>query len=327
MSKIKYGQIGTGHAHASKFKDYQNSDLYDVVGIVEPNKILRKRAIDSGRYKNANWITQEKLLNTPGLKVVGVETPVKDSLDTAEICLKEGFHVHIDKPAGMSLPHFKKLLDYAASRHLIIQMGYMYRYNPAFVMLNQFLKNGWLGDVFEIHTVMSKVVSDGSREQLKHFEGGLMFELGCHLIDMVVHILGAPEKVTPFMQHASLKHDDGLKDNTLAVFEYPNALVSVKSAGMEVDGFERRHFVVCGTKGTFHIQPLDAPSVRFTLDAPRGKYKKGYQEIKFGSYPRYVKDLEDLASWIQGNSDPLYSYEYDYLGQKTALQASGLSLE
>lgn len=327
MPKIKYGQIGVGHAHASKFERYQESDLYDVVGLVEPDPELKQKAIASGRYRNAKWMTQEELLNTPGLKVVGVETKVKDSLDTAELCLKEGFHVHIDKPAGMSLPQFKRILDYAASKHLMVQMGYMYRYNPAFVMMDTFLKNGWLGDVFEVHTVMSKVVGDDSRKELSEFEGGLMFELGCHLIDRVISVLGKPEKITPYLQHASAKHDDGLLDNTLAVFEYPNAIATVKSSGMEVEGFKRRHFVVCGTKGTFHIQPLDAPAVRFALDAPRGRYQKGYQEIDFGNYTRYVGDLEDLASWIQGKSDPAWSYDHDYLVQKSVLQASGMKLD
>ena len=327
MAKIKYGQIGTGHAHANKYQRYVESDLYDVVGIVEENPDLKRSAMASSAYKNANWISREELLNTPGLKVVGVETEVQDLLSTAEVCLNQGYHVHIDKPAGASLPHFKKLLDYAASKHLFVQMGYMYRYNPAFLMLDQFLKNGWLGEVFEIHTVMSKVVGDDSREGLAKFKGGLMFELGCHIIDRVIDILGVPEKVTPYLQHASRKHDDDLIDNALAVIEFPSALATVKSSGMEVNGFDRRHFVVCGTKGTFHIQPLDAPSVRFALDAPRGKYKKGYQEIEFGNYSRYVGDLEDLARWINGEADPGYSYEHDYLVQKTILEASGMPIE
>ncbi len=37
-------------------------------------------------------------------------------------------------------------------------MGYMYRYNPAIMLLRECLKQGWLGDVFEVHAVMSKVL-------------------------------------------------------------------------------------------------------------------------------------------------------------------------
>ena len=46
-----------------------------------------------------------------------------------------------------------------------MQMGYMYRYNPAVVLLREFLKSGWLGEVFEVHAVMSKVVEAAERRR------------------------------------------------------------------------------------------------------------------------------------------------------------------
>ena len=42
-------------------------DDFDVVGVVEPDPALRARAEKSGVYKDLKWMTQEQLLNTPGL--------------------------------------------------------------------------------------------------------------------------------------------------------------------------------------------------------------------------------------------------------------------
>src|SRR5947209_1775106 len=42
--RIKIGQIGVGHAHATKLSVYRESPDYEVVGIVEPDKELRERA-------------------------------------------------------------------------------------------------------------------------------------------------------------------------------------------------------------------------------------------------------------------------------------------
>ena len=42
--RIKVGQIGVGHAHASKLSVYRRSDDFEVVGIVEPDACLRERA-------------------------------------------------------------------------------------------------------------------------------------------------------------------------------------------------------------------------------------------------------------------------------------------
>ena len=140
----------------------------------------------------------------------------------------------------------------------VVQMGYMYRYNPGIVFLREALAKGWLGEVFEVHAVMSKVVGAGSRKGLAEYPGGIMFELGCHIIDLVIGVLGAPQKVAAFSRHASLL-DDGLVDNMLAVLEYPEALATVKSSAQAVEGLARRQLVVCGSEGTLPVPPLDSP--------------------------------------------------------------------
>ncbi len=327
MSQIKYAQIGVAHAHASKMSVYRDSADYDVVGVYEENPALRKQAEKQATYQGLKWFDSvEQLLNVPGLQAVGVETAVKDSLATAELCLTAGKHIHLDKPAGESLPHFKRVLDLAASKHLALQMGYMYRFNPAVLMMLDFLKKGWLGEPFEVHTVMSKVIGPGQRKRLAAYPGGLMFELGCHIMDLTQVVLGAPEEVVGYGQHASLENDT-LQDNMLAVLKYPRALATVKSSALEVEGFSRRHFVVCGTEGTFHIEPLDAPSVRFAFSKPRGKYQQKYQTIRFGNYKRYVGDAANLAQIIRDEKDAPYSYDHDYQVQKAILSASGVSLD
>lgn len=321
--RIKVGQIGVGHAHASKLAVYRRSADYEVIGIVEPDDALRKQAETAAAYKDLPWMTREQLLNVPGLQAVLVETKVRDLLDTAEGCVAAGKHVHIDKPAGESLPQFRRILDAAAKQKLLVQMGYMYRYNPGVVLLREFLKKGWLGEVFEVHTVMSKVVDPASRRELAKFPGGIMFELGCHVIDLVVGVLGKPDAVTAHARHVS-KLDDGLLDNMLAVFDYPKATATVKSSAVEVDGGERRHLVVCGTEGTVHVQPLDNPSARVTLSTARGEYKKGYQDVKFPKYERYVADAADMAKVIRGEKPSDFPPDHDLAVQETLLRACGV---
>jgi predicted dehydrogenase len=322
-ARIRIGQIGVGHAHANKLSVFRQSPDYEVVGIVEPDETLRKQAESRDPYRDLPWMTQEQLLNVPDLQAVLVETRVRDLLNVAEICIAAGKHIHLDKPAGESLPQFTRILESAAKQNLLLQMGYMYRYNPAVVLLREFLKRGWLGEVFEVHTVMSKVVDPASRIQLAEFRGGMMFELGCHIIDLVVGVLGKPEKVTPFPQHVG-PQNDGLVDNMLAVFEYPRATATVKSSALEVNGFDRRHLVVCGTAGTFHIQPLDDPTARVALSMARDSYLRGYQDISFPKYIRYIDDAADMAKIIRGEKAADFTPEHDLAVQTALLQACGV---
>jgi predicted dehydrogenase len=324
--RIKIGQIGTGHAHASKLSAFRASDDYEVVGVVEPDAELRGKAQSQDVYRGLSWMTQEQLLGAPGIQAVLVETRVSDLLDAAEACLAAGKHVHLDKPAGQSLPQYRRILDSASEKKLLVQMGYMYRYNPAIVLLRDMLKRGWLGDPFEVHAVMSKVVPPASRRELAEYPGGIMFELGCHVTDLVIGILGEPAKVTPFPRHASAA-DDRLLDNMLAVFEYPRATATVKSSALEVEGGARRHLVVCGTEGTFHVQPLDDPAAKIALSKPRGDYRQGYQDVSFPKFARYVADAADMARIIRGEKASDFSYQHDLNVQTALLQACGLPLE
>src|SRR5262249_32629890 len=116
-----------------------------------------------------------------------------------------------------------------------------------------------------------------------------------------------------------------LSDNMLTVLTYPKALATVKSSALEIEGFERRHLVVCGTEGTFHIEPLDNPSARVALSAARGDYRKGYQDVRFPRYQRYVADAADMARVIRGEKASDYPYEHDLAVQETLLKACGLN--
>lgn len=322
--RIKVGQIGVGHGHASKLKVYRDSPDYEVIGIVEDSVQLRMQAESSSTFQGLPWLTRDEMLSTPGLQAVLIETSVRELLPNARAALEAGKHVHIDKPAGESLSELADLMHIARERRRVVQLGYMYRYNPGVVLLREFLAQGWLGEVFEVDAVMSKVLSRDNRKELAIYPGGTMFELGCHLIDLVVGILGEPQRITPFIRHSS-SLDDGLNDNMLAVFEYPRATATIRSSALEVEGFERRHLTVCGTAGTFHIQPLDNPTVKLSLSRPSGRYAAGTQIVQLPKYSRYVDDAADMARIVRGEKQPDFSMEHDLAVQKSVLLSSGLS--
>src|SRR5262245_20927736 len=67
-SRIKIGQIGVGHGHANKLAVYRRSPDYEVVGVVEPDEALRRRAENADPYRGLPWLTRDQLLNLTGLQ-------------------------------------------------------------------------------------------------------------------------------------------------------------------------------------------------------------------------------------------------------------------
>ena len=177
----------------------------------------------------------------------------------------------------------------------------MFRNNPAFQLAFRAVREGWLGTVFETHAVMSKFEGGARREPWREMPGGTMFELGCHVIDATVALMGGkPDKVTPFARR-TWPNRDNVEDNMLAVLEYPKATCTVRSAIVEFDGFKRRQFVACGDQGTVDIRPLEPPKMLLALDQPHAGYRRGYQEVELPKMPgRYNDQLAELAQIIRG---------------------------
>jgi predicted dehydrogenase len=326
--RIKIGQIGTGHGHSEGKLEtlLQLADDYEVVGIAEPDPELRRKAEEQGVYRRVKWMTEEELLNTKGLEAVAVETDNARLIETAARCLAAGKHLHLDKPPGVSVSRFKKVLDEAQRQSLTIQMGYMFRYNPGFRLCFQAAREGWLGEIFELHGVISKRVPLSGRNFVAGLPGGTMFELGCHLIDAMAILLGRPDKVTPYVRRTRL--EDNLADNQLAVFEYPKALCTIRSSVVEVEGERRRQFTVCGQRGTVDIKPLEPPKLVMALSERLGQYRRGYQEVKLPTSPgRYTEQLRDLARILRGEKKNEYSPSHELLVCELTLMASGVPLE
>ncbi len=83
--------------------------------------------------------------------------------------------------------------------------------------------------------------------------------------------------------------------------------------------------VVCGTEGTFHLQPLDNPTARVALSQARGGYKKGYQDVVFSKFTRYVEDAADMARVIRNEKSSSFSYDHDMTVQRTLMNAGGIA--
>ena len=149
-----------------------------------------------------------------------------------------------------------------------------------------------------------------------------MFELLCHLIDVVVTLLGRPQRVQAFLRN-DLGITPGFCDNTLAVFEYDRSMAMLESAAMEVSSSSVRRFEVYGTRGSAIIMPLEPPQLRLCLDEARDGYEAGWQDVPVKQTPRYIDDVIALVADIRGEKTPDRSLDHEVVVQETVLRAAG----
>ncbi len=320
---IRCALLGIDHAHALDVLGVLRAlPEYEVVGVCEPDSSVRAAFEPHPDLAGIRWLTPDELLEDPTLHMVAVESGVPRLLNLAHTVVDAGKHLHLDKPAGTSLAEFQALLDDAARKNLLVQMGYMFRYNPGFDLIRKAVAEGWLGDVYSIQTSMCTDLGPEKRARMLFHPGGIMLELGCHLIDMIVLLKGEPPRVTPFLRHDG-RFDDRFADNTLAVLEYDWGFATVEVAAMEPHAFAGRRFRLVGPNGSLTLNPLEPPRARLALKEGRGTYAKGSHDIELPDLERHVLDFQDLARCIRGEAHFAYPKTHDLAVQRTVLRACG----
>lgn len=317
--RLRIGQIGTEHAHAAgKMEAIRNlPDLYEVAGIAS------KTAPQGNAFSGLPLMSEAALLAAPGLQAVAIETRVEDSCAAALRAIQAGKHIHLDKPGSLEHESFKSMRLGADKRGLVVQMGYMLRYNPAFELLFQASREGWLGEITEIDGMMGKLADSRTRKSIGELPGGGMFELGCHMIDAVITLLGKPGKVIPVS--TPTQPADGVKDNQLAVLEYAKTTVTLRCNHADPFGGPRRRFQVTGTKGSIEIMPMESGELVARFTEAHAPYKKGEQKVKL-EVPkgRYDREFVDLAKVIRGEKLLAWDAAHDIAVHETVLRAAGV---
>jgi predicted dehydrogenase len=290
---------------------------WELVGIYEPDSSVMARYAQRGIKE----LTKAQILEDNSIPVVAVESDIPEHASLGLEALEAGKHIHLEKQPATNLEDLRRVLDLAGRKNLIVQIGYMWRYNPAVNAALEAARAGWLGEIFFIRGSMNTNVDSASRKMYKRFKGGQLFDLGGHMIDPIVRLMGRPEKVTPFL-HCDGPANDGLEDNTMAVFEWRKALGTFASASFHPRFGPYRTLEFVGTLGTVVVEPVEPPSLLIDLSAPAGPYKAGRQTLSY-QYTRHVDDIKELAALVRGERKYPITRVEEILVQETLLRASG----
>jgi predicted dehydrogenase len=316
---VRVAVYGIGHAHAmGKVTALRTLPEFDFVGVCEPDA---ERPRTHKALNGVRWLAPREMLEDSSIDLIVVESRVQENLAYARQAVDAGKFVHLDKAPGNNLPAFRDLLEAAARRGRIVQIGYQWRYHPAMQAALAAAREGWLGDVYSFRARIDKPTPPADRRELAAFRGGMMFELGCHLIDRATDLLGKPSKATGYLWRHS-HANDALADNTLAVLEYPRAAAEISVAAMHPHGNAYRTLEVTGTNGSATVRPFAPYRLATHLGAAAGPYPAGLKETAFppDRLPAFSPDFLEMVRVIREGAKPSYSWQHDLMTQEVLLQ-------
>lgn len=342
MKPIRIALIGVNeHSHCIQMhtRFHQLKNYFEVVGIAYPEN-EKQRLPGKIEKLHESWekeglesvpeITVEQIMADPTIEAVGIETDEIYCTKYALMAAKAGKHVHMEKPGGRELKDFEELIKTVKEKNLIFCPGYMYRYNPYVQELFKAMDEGKLGDIQSVEAQMSRWDKPATRQWFETFPGGMMFFLGCHLVDLIYRIQGKPQRVIPLNKSTGL---DGVtaEDFAMAVLEYPHGTSFARVISTERGGYLRRQLVVTGTKETWELKPLEwGKEVTMTTKRNISNAEKwmhpGENSIT-DPFDRYVAMLTHFARCVRGEQENEFTPDYELEVFKLLLQCCGVKEE
>lgn len=332
MRKIKIAQIGTSKNSHGNFiwnSMKKQSDLFELCGYAFPENEKEKFPNQMDAFCGYRELTVDEIMKNPEIEAVAIETEELYLTKYALLAAEHQKHIHMEKPGGIHVHDFEKMIKIIKKNKTVFHTGYMYRYNPYVLELMEEIKRGELGDIISVEAQMNCVHDDEIRAWLKSFPGGMLFFLGCHLIDFILSIQGEPIEIIPLRCSTGIR-GVAAEDYGMVVMKYKNGVSYAKTTDTQKGGFARRHLTVTGTKKTVELCPLEmfAGDLQF---AERTEYTSadwGNRGEKTQSplFDRYDSMMAGFASYVRKDKENPWDYDYELKLYQTVMKACGTRL-
>lgn len=318
--RIRIAFLGVTHSHGdAKWKMVRDSPEFDLVGVAETDP----DAVERLRKAGVRLLTREQLLQDSTIAVVAVESENREHGRDGLAALRAGKHVHLEKPPSVKLTDLRAIAEEAKGRERILQVGYMWRHHPGIQLALEAARKGWLGAVYQVRGVIGNTLEPSRRKGWAEFAGGVVFELGGHVLDPMVRLMGKPRRITPTLRKHGAYADE-LRDNGVVVMEWENAMGVLECSNLETGSGRHRTFEIRGTKGNAKVNPIEPGGLEIELSEPAGPYGKGVQMVILPAYRRYEADFVELAAAVRGTGRIGVTMDEELMVHETLLAASGM---
>ena len=263
MTKINVGLLGFGLAGA----------VFHAPLILScPD--MRLRAIGSRTFTGktapdgVRTAAIDEVIGDPDIDLIVVATPNASHAALAAAALEAGKHVVVDKPVAIRLSDAERLIDIASRNGRMLSAFQNRRWDSGFQTARNVLSEGVLGEIsyaeFHFDRFRPEVKSRWREDRVPG--GGLLYDLGPHLIDQAYCLFGAPDSV--FADVAAQRQGARAVDYFHVVLTYDRRRVILHATSLATSFAPE--IALYGDRGDFRYFGLDSQE-----EALRGGVRPG----------------------------------------------------
>ncbi len=237
MSKLGIGIYGCGKM-GRVYADCFSRNPHTQVTAFYNRTLLRAEAL-AGEYKGslvkATW---QEIIQDPNVDIVGICTPSHEHCQQMVSAVQAGKHVLCEKPMARNADECRQMCKVAAESSVKVGVGFQMRFHPVVRKVDELLPR--IGELFHIDFVFGMYRPEITWRHDSLQGGGVLKELGSHLIDLATHWTGEISAITA--QNRIISPPRQVEDYSVNLLEFANGVTGYLSCNY----YDRRSRAILG---------------------------------------------------------------------------------
>lgn len=301
---IRIGIIGVGglgYLQTQTYRDIEGVSIVAAADVTAEARDLFEREFHAPAYDSYRSLLHE---HEDDLDAVTIVTPHTLHHEQTMACLDRGLHVLVEKPMVTDVGHAVDIVETAADRDLVVQVGYQRRFHPAFKEMRRIIRERRLGNLHTVSCFVSQNWIENHRNSWRVNPdlagGGQLYDTGSHLLDALLWLTNAePRSVSADIEYAMPGVDVNSTLSLRLAHDERDIIASVAICGDGVDVTPSEGYFFWGSEGYMAYASDELVVTEHTGITYRTEITSDYDFSVLNEYK-----LENFIDAIEGQSQP-----------------------
>jgi len=326
---IGFGFMGRMHAYS-----HINMPLYygkipcktRLVGVATSKPETAEAACQAAGFEFATTDWRE-LIARRDIHIIHVCTPNKYHAEQVMAALQAGKHIYCDKPLCTTVNEAEEIAALLPTTKVIHQMALNNRFFPATLRARELMEEGFVGEILGLRAAYLHAGSVNRGAALKWkldpsiSGGGVLFDLGSHVLDLVQWLVGNLQIVN-CTTHVAYKERPTLdasgktaavtgEDAVYITVKTPNGAVGhIEASKIATGTLDELRFEIHGEKGALRFN-LMQPNYLEAYDQTAPASKRGWCALETAQAypsPAIFPSSKVGIGWVRAHTAGLYNF-------------------
>jgi predicted dehydrogenase len=209
--------------------------------------------------------------------------------------LREGKHVLVEKPMGLSAAECLEMASVADAHGVRLMEGFMYRFHPQISTLLTLIDNGAIGRLQHMHAAFSFRLNRQENIRLRpELGGGSLMDVGCYCVN-IFRTIADEEPVE--VQALAKWHPGGVDESMCGTLRFASGVTAQFDCSLALA--RRETFLAAGPDATVELPRAFLPGTASTQVILR----RGYGDVD----TRTVAGVDEYRLMVEHFSDCVYT--------------------